>query len=91
LFVVNPRETLELEKKFYKHLETSSEITMDKAGFKALLASNIVFEENVFDVIFRVFDEDNDGVLTLEEFVSGISNICHASKEAAGSCMIFFL
>ncbi len=91
IFLVNEREIIELEKKFYKYQESDSDSHLDKTSFRTLFLANLQLEGVIIDDLFKAFDVDHDEKISLDEFIMGISKICHANVDSAILCMLGFI
>lgn len=80
-FKFNEREVRELEKEYYKFSEADSLSYLNIDGFKQIFSSCGPFLESKLDLIFHCFDKDCDEKLSPEEFLLGVSSICHSSLE----------
>jgi hypothetical protein len=86
--LVNEREIRELEKEYYKFSESDAVSYLNIDGFKQIFSCAEHFLKSYLELIFHFFDKDCDKKLSPEEFMLGISSVCHSSSELIIDCKI---
>ncbi|KAJ7365179.1 EF-hand calcium-binding domain-containing protein 1 [Desmophyllum pertusum] len=66
----------------YETLTKVKNDKMDRTKFRDILYNNFGLTEDILmDRVFRVFDEDNDGILNMKEWVVGLSKFLKGTKQ----------